>query len=316
MLTFSITSFNIFPMKKEEVRKILEKVAEEGVAWPQLQDYKWFKEILIPYITFYEKSYSKENELISDCYYVIGDVFDLNKAPMKAIESYKKSIQVDKNNSAAFRELANMYRNIGEYKNALLYINKSLELDPDDEYAVSDKEWIQEFIDEKSDPFFKKGDLIWECDELLANSEPEKALELLKNKRKTAFRIAKARCYGALFDFRNYMKEWEGILQNSDKFEINSSDWFYMPDEIYENSKIWKILLKLNKRIIDSTFVSYDSLLFDYGDILNFKEMRKLICEFNIYSCEKNLTELKKLKAQFPKWIEIDEEIKELSKKY
>jgi tetratricopeptide (TPR) repeat protein len=303
-------------MKKEEVRKILEKVSEEGFAWTRCQGYKWFKEILIPYITFYEENYSKENELISNCYYVIGDMFDLHNAPRKAIESYKKSIQVDKNNSYAFRELANMYLNIGEYKKSLNCINKSLELDPDDEYAISDKEWIQISIDEKSDPLFKKGDLIWECDELLANSEPEKALELLKSKKKTIFRMAKARCYGALFDLRNYMKEWEGILQNSDKFEINFSEWFYMPDEIYENSKIWKILLKLNKRIIDSTFISYDSLLFEYGDILNLEERRKLICKLKIYSCEKKLDELKKLKTQFPKWIEIDEEVKKMSIKW
>jgi tetratricopeptide (TPR) repeat protein len=286
--------------------EILEEIAEHGISYVHMKGYEWFDKNLIPSIKHAEKSLSDKNELLADCWYVIGDIYDFNNAPLKAIESYAKSVQFDPKMASAYREIANMQERIGEYSIALENIQKAIQLEPDDENAKNDLIDIEESFKKNAEPLFIKGDIVWITNELLAEQKFEKVVNKLEKTEKLEEYKILARAYGALNELDKYLIIWQKIADaKSDEFEIEYADWFYMPSTIYESEQVWRILKRINNRIKSSIFVYHESLDENYSDSLDAEQQRSLICDFHIFDITKDQVKLEKLRDKYPKWEDI-----------
>jgi len=291
-------------MNSDKAEKILLRVINKGIAWTHNQGYEWYSASLLPRIESAGKDQPISKELLSDAWYVIGDIHDFNDAPLKAIESYKKSLKYDTGNAAACREIASMYKNIGEYKKALLFINKSLKIDPEEEFAVFEKKDITSEIKMSNKPLYLKGDIIWEMNEYLANQKFDYVINYLKNFSALHKLKVLARAYGASGMNVEYLRTWNLIIAKNKEFKLEYADWFYMPDIIYSNGQIWSIFRKAAKNIKPSIFIQFKSLTKFYSE-LTAENLFKMKCDYMIHKSKGNLKQLKKMSLKFPKWKEL-----------
>ena len=126
------------PLEFDNDIDLLNYVSDAGVGSVHDLGYSWFWNEFMPALKRAEDTPHISNELISSGYYVAGDVHDSNEAPKAAIESYKKSLEFDPFNGAAHREIASMLGRMGRYEEALMHVNKAIEINPYDEFAISD----------------------------------------------------------------------------------------------------------------------------------------------------------------------------------
>lgn len=96
--------------------------------------------------------------------YYMGVAYEQKGVMKKAIECYKKAVEIN-SNSVLFRRIAVCYENIGEYDLALTYLEKTLQMDPKDVRAEATK----------ADVYYESGrvdDAIRVMDDIV-NSYPE-----------------------------------------------------------------------------------------------------------------------------------------------
>jgi len=291
-------------MIKSDLIAFVNDVSENGVSYAHGKGFEWFKNKLIPYIKEAEQKTPNYNPKIADCWYIVGDIYDFNNAPSKAIESYLKAIELDSSIASAYREIGNMQEQIGEYSNAIQSIEKAIELEPTDENTIADLKNIQKSLEENDEPLYKKDDENWKISELLANENFEKVVEKTNNSNQVIELKYLARAYGGLGLDDNYIETWRKIEALDSDIEIEHADWFYMTDKTYESEHIWNIFKQLNSRIKSSIFIQSDSLNKNYSDLTDSKK-RELMCDYQIYDNTNNQNELKKLSLQYPKWIEV-----------
>ena len=300
-------------LDKSNIYKILKETDEGCVRWAHGNGFEWLRDIFLPAMEVAQKTFVDEDTLIADCFYVLGDIHDFNHAPLAAIKAYAQAIHYDNQFAAAYREMAGMYQSIGDYEKAAQFIEIAVKLDPEERDALSDRESILEDLAEKPEPFSKKSDVIWQCDELLADFSWQQALAVLGHSMDIKVCQARARCYGVSGDHSHYLKEWDNLSESNLEVELTSSDWFYMPKQVFDAPEIWHILLSMYKRIKPGVFVQFDTLRESerYRN-LGEKEKYKLRIEFNIYRTEKNLDGLANLLELYPNCLEWKETIDDL----
>ena len=255
--------------------------------------------------------------MLADAYYVLGDIHDFNHAPKAAIKSYLRSIELD-SSSWAWRELGNMYANMGNRDKAIECLEKALTIDPDDKDAQSDLEDIK---DNYEKPLFRQGDIFWTARELLSEDRPDEAFELIKNKKGIKSRLYRARIFGAENKKDDYLKEWKNISKMKSEFELTWADWFYMPSFIWDFAVFWKYMIEIFPRLKSGINIYHESLIMNYS--IFFKEHQKQgmespasewVFKFNYYRCMNDIVQLEKLHKQFPLWKEPKLELKKLKK--
>ncbi len=276
--------------------------SQKNVSYLLERGYCWFDGILLPMIQDVNHS-GVSTENLSDLYYLIGDVYDMTSAPLKALYWYEESILIDSSNYAAYREAANMLEQVGDYERACIYINKALEIDPTDECSIQDKECIYSSKQTNSDPLYIKGDMVWEMNELLAGKEFSEILNCLKGKDNVELLKILARAYGALKDEAKYMETWYKISESGEDIYIDYADWFYLPLNLKKSKAFWLFLKSINDKIKPSVFYNFDSLNEHYN--LPIPEKRLLTCDYNIYLLDRNYEALSEMKQKYPEWIEL-----------
>ena len=292
-------------MENEKLYKFLSEIMNNGIAKTYDKGNEWFCNEFIPAIKQAEKISILNKELLSDLWYFVGDIHDFNEAPLKAIEAYQKSIFFDNENAASYREIANRLISFGNYDEALININKSLELNPTEQCAIQDKKDIVFYKD--SIALYNENDIVFKMRELLANQEFDNVTITFANSTEIEELKILARAYGGLGLTNEYLVTWNKIALLNLRFEIEYPDWFYMPKKVNESKEIWLIFKAINIYIEKSVFVYSDGLLENYKDTYSHYELRALMCDFKIYSIENNLQKLKLLKEKYPLWIELNE---------
>jgi tetratricopeptide (TPR) repeat protein len=299
--------------KDNEVVNTLKEVTQKGSARAMDNGYLWLKNIFLPCIDYAENNLKDKKELLAGSFYVLGDIYDFIDAPKSAINAYKQSIKYDSGSSGAYREIALCYEAMGDYERALKYNNIAREQDPEDKYALKDREYLEQTLRDHSSPLFMAGSKVWQCDEFLAVQKVKQALTCLGELEDALHSRARARCFGSVSNCGAYLKEWERITKQEESFELSYSDWFYMPEEVFDSPEIWRLLFSIQNRIIPSVFVSLDSMVDCKGiGHLEQKEIQSLMISFNLYRTDKNVDGLRELKNNYPGLPEIQEELNRL----
>ncbi|BDS12869.1 tetratricopeptide repeat protein [Aureispira anguillae] len=294
-------------MDKEQLQDFLVKVEQDGVAMLHSRGYLWFKSEFLPYLNLADTLLPDAVELIADCWYLVGDIYDFNGAPLKAVESYKKALEYDDEVDGAYREIANMYEQVGRYTEALKYIDLALERMPDNEELMEDKAVIQDSITYTTEPYLTAENKAWQYAEQLAAGEIEAviaAIQLLENPDRTMLQCL-AQAYGAQGEKALFLETWQKIRTAEGSMNLSYADWFYMPFSIYNSKEIWEWLKELSTVVKSTAFIDFDSLNEHYGEQLDSAEELALICDFQIYRITKNKAALKALAKQYPLWEEV-----------
>jgi tetratricopeptide (TPR) repeat protein len=309
----------------EKDRQYLNWHNHRGIAYVISRGHCWFKEKYLPAIHRLEEAgLKKDRFLLSNCYYMIGDVHDFNNCPKTAIKAYKKSFEVEPSNSAALREMGIMYETIGCYKKAASLLKKAIQINPHDELAVSD----YKYRCSEGPPLYRKGDVCWQAREYLAQDKPKSVLKLLEKRHFIPALQIKACACGILNDTNAILEQWSKIADAKETIEVTYADWFYMPDAIPNSSKFWEKIAHCAKqnRFTYSIWPTLDSL---YGIVVPFPSRRKRITKADLKRCNKcsfllaqyhiarinrDLKLAGKLHRQYPKWPEIEKLFNKLSR--
>lgn len=294
-------------MDKDTVKEILNDIEAEGIAALHSEGYAWVKENFTPYLLLAEDLLPEESELLADCWYLMGDLHDFNAAPLKAIEAYQKAIEIDEEIEGAYRELASMYEQVGNYPEALKYINLALEKLPDEEELMDEKQMIQDSINYTTEPHLTENNLVWKLSEKIANGSFDAVIEAVSQIKEpeVALLLSLARAYGAKNEEALYMQTWQKILDSKEDLELHYADWFYMPISIYTDEKIWKLIKELAPQVELATFIYFDSLYEFYGEELSEGELLSLICDFQIHLANSDISSVEVLAKKYPKWEEV-----------
>lgn len=296
-------------MDKEELKAFLEAVEEDGIATLHSRGYQWFKSEFLPYLNLGDTLLTDEVELLADCWYIVGDVYDFNGTPLKAIESYKKALEYDDEVDGAYREIANMYEQIGAYSEALEYINVAIEKMPDEEELLEERAAIQDSINYTVEPYLTEENQAWVLSEELAEGKSEAVIATIIaiENPEVAVLQCLAKAYGMEGKEEAYFSTWERILNTEESLSLNYADWFYMPRAIYNSDKTWLLIKQLSPRIEEAIFIEFDSLNEHYAETLTQEEELNLICDFHVYRLTENQTELENLAAEYPLWEEVQD---------
>ena len=305
-------------------RKYLTWNNQRGIAHVISRNYFWFKgKYLTAIYRLEDACLKKDRPLLSWCYYMIGDVHDFNNCPKAAIRAYNKSFALDSTNAASLREMGNMYEIIGQYQKAASLLKKAVQIDPDDEYAISDYEDAVNF---GGIPLYQNNDIIWQAREYLAQDKPKLVIKLLSKKRSTPARQGTACAYGVLDDTNAALEQWRKIANAKETFEMSYSDWFYMTDTVWNSAELWEIVAQCAKqnRFEYSVWQMSDSL---WNKVIQFPSKRKrnskadlrrcnklgfLLAQYHIARINRDLKLASKLFKRYPKWLEIETLCKKL----
>ena len=150
-------------------------------------DWAWLQRRFLPAVKRFEAAgrTAADRALLSDAYYRVGDVFFFMDAPLESLKYYKLSIKADPEHAEAYTEAGGRLEVMGKYEQARCYLSRSVELQPSDEDARSELEYVLRCLDDKDhDPLYAAGDKDWAIDELLAQGKFSKVLKELGAPRK------------------------------------------------------------------------------------------------------------------------------------
>lgn len=305
--------------KTKRLWKTIENWGEKGVGGTHYKGYMWLNRTFLPALKRAENDEltSERKMYLADAYYVLGDIHDFNDAPRAAIKAYSKSIALYPS-SGAWREIGGMQANIGNRLEAIKCLETALSIDPEDEYAISDLEYIKD--DHIDSQLFKEGDIFWDVRELLAKDAIDDALILLKKNNSLSAILHRARVYGAKGDDSGYLRELEKIKSKKKRFKLEWGDWFYLPNKLWDSGAFWKLLIEFLPRLKPGVAPSDGSLALNYYKELNKNQNKnnesktvKLTFLFHYYRCTKNYKKILQLSKKYPKWKEPAKELKTMA---
>lgn len=295
-------------LKKSQIKKILTEVCEGGINFVHPQGYEWFVNTLLPALHEAEKLLPKELDLLAASWYTVGDVYDFNHAFLKAIEAYKKSLFYVPQQTEANREMASMLENIGQYDEALHFINQALLISPTDKMCLSDKESIENSIAYQKEPFYTEGNREWEMNELLAVGAFYQVIAILENTTDIKELQILARAYAGLNQIDEYFSIWERIIETKQLIDIEKADWFFIPDVVYEkNVDFWYLMKKTIPYHKEYIYFPQLESLYEHYPSLSIAERRNIICDYTIFSLENRQEEIKALQEKYPLCEELRE---------
>jgi tetratricopeptide (TPR) repeat protein len=314
----------------EKDRKYLRWNNRQRRAWTMGRGYFWFKQKYLPAVRRVEQANRKKDRfLLSNCYYLIGDVHDFNDCPLAAIAAYKRSFDLDQTHAKALQEMGVKLEDIGQYRKAVSILKKSLKINPDDENSQMDYEFALNSLKYGGPPLYRKGDTCWRARELLAWDRPAAVLRLLKNKRSIPARQIIACACGMLNDTDGIIGQWQLIAKARGMIETRYTDWFYIEDCVWDKAIFWEIIADCARQnrfnhgvwpMIDSLWETVipqpgnaRSLQESKADKLRHNKRCFLTAQYHIarINCDSNLTQ--KLSRRYTNWMEIRKLLEQIS---
>jgi len=300
-------------MNKREALDILEKISDEGYYQIIWEGYDWYKKNLEPALETIGNYPEEHTSLLAESWFALGWSFYELDAPLKAIACYHKAVEFDTTHSESYRELANCLHKVGQYEQALNYVIKARDLDPDDDFAIEQQEEIESSMEQDEEPYYMEDDLGWACSELMAEDKLNEVNQLIKGRRKTEFLVIRARCYSAQKENKKYLNTLRSIINRGTFFDWTYQEWFYLNAHLYNKLSFWKTMLEMVPLLgSESVFETYQSLSDNHHGNSSTRIKREAVCLFHIYRLEQNVEGILKLHQSYPDWKELKDVANEL----
>ena len=233
--------------------------------------YEWLSKSFLPLLKYSSSKMKglEDNETLSNAYLLLGDLHETNDAPKQAINAYRESISHSRspvNRAYALYEIGRNYSTIGKYQSSIETLKQAIDLCPDNDDFRSELYMVQGLLDDRESPVIDLTNPCYEALDLLAQSRPADALEVLRGKKGVFCRRIRASCHGAMDHFDDYLKEWMHISRMKSDVELDYFDWFYMPRRSFLSRDLWKIFAKISdkERFLFCVFHHVESILRKY----------------------------------------------------
>jgi tetratricopeptide (TPR) repeat protein len=215
-------------MTRKEREQLLNEYSESGVEAILNQGATWFFKTFLPNLNIATETNSVDEGILADCWFIVGDLFDLVFAPLQAQAAYEKAIEIDPDFTEAYAELASIHRDLGNYDLALENIQIALELDPlEADYQIQ-LDCIFEDINQKTPAFFSESNEKWPYYETLAAQKFEKLLEISNIEDDAFHNKMKAFAFKLLENEAESNKNWTSFVEKTPNREFNLIENFYL----------------------------------------------------------------------------------------
>lgn len=291
---------------------ILEELSEEGILEAHARGYEFLRDEVVPALEVADDGSLEQADVVSDGWYVVGDIHDFNDAPLAAIAAYERSANADPESAAPHRELAGTYSRLGRHAEALDAIHEAMDIDPAVPHGLSDLEAIQNAADAQSASQHVEADPLWEAAEFLASFDPNAALKRVAKLSTLEGIQMRSRCHGALGQASEFLAAWNDIAALDGPIELAYADWFYMPDDAIDDIRFWRLLLNAHDRMEPGVFLHPPQEVRNAHRALTGPESEKLYMEYSVERLDGNIDGLKAILRKYPEWTEIKDDIREL----
>src|SRR5437660_1509935 len=102
-----------------EARRIISRCSRGAIAYVHGRGYRWVTSTFLPCLKRLSRERAmRDRELAADGFYLLGDIYDFNQAPLAAIRAYRQCLKLDPAAAAAWREIGGMYDRLGDRRKA------------------------------------------------------------------------------------------------------------------------------------------------------------------------------------------------------
>lgn len=279
----------------------LEKIISDNSGLNHSKGLDWFSIITKK---LESKDYLDESSIVSNAWLVVGDIYYLNGALHHALVAYRNALLEQEDNHLVLYEIASINFDVGNYSESLGYLKKGLRIDPENHSLHDLLGEVNYALTDNDEPLFDINSDKIIMNDLLAKKEYQQVLSRTKGRYDLDSIKARISAFGGLKHKEKYVNEWRNLFEMLENIELEYSDWFYMPREVYEGSSIWNLLLAHNNKIKSGVFESYQSLNSNYN--LTESEKREVICKYHLLLKNFRSASFKKIQNQFPLWIELN----------
>jgi tetratricopeptide (TPR) repeat protein len=215
-------------MTRKERELMLNTYSEKGVEVLVEKGAIWFYQVYLENLQIATNTKSVDEGVLSDCWFIAGDMFDLVFAPLQAKAAYENAVDLDPDFAEAYFELATVCRDLGMYDEAIENIETALELaEFIDDYHI-EAQTLQTAIEEAKPAFYNETNEKWPFYETLASKKLEIVLEM-SNLENDAFH-AKMRSFA--FNLLEKKEEsslnWKFFVGDNLNYEMNLVERFYL----------------------------------------------------------------------------------------
>ena len=208
--------------------------------------FAYFHHAVMPRLLEAGKNKEFDRKLLSDSWQLVGDIYRLNGAPLKAQKVYQKALAVAPDRVGLLYQMALVLIQTGNYHKAYQTINQALEIDPDNFRLITERQRIQDDINYDSEPHYRNEDPVWNLNELLAEEQFEKVVNAVLDTEMDQVPFLKCitRAYGAVSHHANYLQVWQRIIKLDKETEPEAADWFYLPVELKNDAFLKTVFVK------------------------------------------------------------------------
>ena len=119
--------------------------------------------------------------------------------------------------------------------------------------------------------------------------------------------------WGAIGNVDAVMHEWSEIVRARGVIELGAGDWFFLPNNVWDAAKFWKMLLRVVPRISNLGLFSPTSEIQGPPELLDcplraipWIQIRRHAIEFHLARTCGDEGVLRRLCKKFPRWRDPD----------
>jgi tetratricopeptide (TPR) repeat protein len=243
-------------------------------------------------------------------YYLLGDLHFVHDAPLAAVNDYRHSHRLFPYRAAALRDIGDCLFWMGRDDDARRFYSRALSINPGDDMANTGLDMLERRERFRDAPPYRAGDVCWAALECLANSDPLDALTQVAGRRSMVSKRIRAMALGQLGDTDAALHEWQRLARSGSMIVLDSKDWFYLSDALWELPQFWETMLSMAMRVsslgLDSPtgHLQGPPILKGPCSAAARRKLNRLALEFHVARSTTNTNKLAQLAQRYPQWVD------------
>lgn len=258
--------------------------------------YRWLSTMFEPALVDADAACS---QLLADSYELLGDIHDLNEAPLAALRAYEQSLARSPGNSYCLEQAGLCLKVTGDLDGAREYLELACAADPLSESARHQLSIFAEPVDCDDRHYVMK------INDALASRRFDRAKRLAEEH---GVSLDLARCAGAANDKGAALQRWQRASSNGELRELAYADWFYLPDVLRETAEFWRALIPCDLVGVFPSVDEYDAIpepqprLFNAEFYARHSERYRLRATLELARVTKDIEQCEALSLKYPQW--------------
>lgn len=313
-MTSKSRRFRLESNKATELRRIIHASLEIPLEALMLRGFTWFREELFPAISALKVpgSTGKAAVFAKTAWELLGDVYFVVSAPFSALWAYEIALKMMPGDSELVDEIAVTQefisiggsgdRRVGPKGRSIAMRWTRARTKPGIVSVVGDPDLDERGID----------DWVWKASELILQGRARDAVKILDGRPGWQSTKLLVRALSVAEQFTTALDELIVAIHNSDKLHFCPSDWFFLPDILWESNALWKALYDNRTKLADLGLVNFTDSSGNVGPIKWTRipnvgrEMasRAAVLQLHCARTSCDIRQMKQLASRFRSWTD------------